>query len=165
MELDDPRWGTLEGAYRVPYDPRPALSNLERGRDTAAAWQELWNELYHQGDVGDSSYAAVPHLVRIYENSRTSATNTYMLIAMIEGARRAGRDLLPAFLEEAYHRAWQRLFLLVVRELPEAADHDTSSAMIAIVALEKQQPALANLALRLNDSERVELLARSGWID
>jgi len=165
MELNDPRWVTLLGAYRVPYDPRPALDGLERGHHTVAAWQELWNELYHQGDVGDASYATVPHLVRIYENSGISAANTCTLIAMIELARREGRDPLPRFLEEVYRRAWQRLFRLVIRQLPEVVDHDTSAAMIAIAAIEKQQPALASLALRLSEPERVELVARSGWGD
>jgi hypothetical protein len=165
MELNDPRWLTLLGAYRVPYDPRPALGDLEGASDTTAVWQELWNELYHQGDVGDASYAAVPHLVRIYEITRKSAAQTCMLVAMIELARRTGREPLPAFIAEAYRSAWQRLFQQVIRQLSEIVDHETGSAMIAIVALEQQQPALANLALRLNESERAEFLARSGWTD
>ena len=60
MEFDDPRWDSLQGGYRVPYDPRKALSALERGKETESAWQELCTELYHQGDVGEASYAAVP---------------------------------------------------------------------------------------------------------
>lgn len=61
MDFDDIGWAGLLGGYRVPYDPRNALRRLEGG-DAEAAWQELWAELYHQGDVGEASYAAVPHL-------------------------------------------------------------------------------------------------------
>lgn len=46
---DDARWANLIGGYRVPYDPRPAIAKLDNG-DRHAAWDELWNELHHQGD-------------------------------------------------------------------------------------------------------------------
>jgi hypothetical protein len=62
LPLFDAKWAKLTGGYRVPYDPSAALSRLEQGQDV---WPELWNELHHQGDVGEDSDAAVPHLVRI----------------------------------------------------------------------------------------------------
>lgn len=74
LALDDPRWKTLEGGYRVVYDASIALARLERGEDV---WKELWNELHHQGDVGESSYAAVPHLVRIAAARGSRAWNLY----------------------------------------------------------------------------------------
>ena len=67
LELEDERWDGLKGGYRVPYDPRPALRKLYAQEDVGAAWEDLWQGLYHQGDVGEASYAAVPHLVRIRE--------------------------------------------------------------------------------------------------
>jgi hypothetical protein len=66
LALNDHRWTMMTGGYRTPLDPRPLLSKLESARDTAAVWAELWDELHHQGDVGDASYAAVPHLADIY---------------------------------------------------------------------------------------------------
>lgn len=69
LDFGDERWPGLRGGYRIPYDPRSALCSLEQGKDVEAAWQELSTELYHQGDVGEASYAAVPHLVRIYEQA------------------------------------------------------------------------------------------------
>ncbi len=65
LSLDDPRWSTLEGGYKVIYDPRPALELLRAGGRTEEAWSELWNELHHQGDIGSASYAAVPHIIDI----------------------------------------------------------------------------------------------------
>ena len=106
MELDDPGWASLLGAYRIPYDPRGALRALERGENPAVAWRELWDELYHQGDVGEASYAAVPHLVRIYAR-RARDWNTYALAAMIDEARRDGRNPdVPANLRDGYEVAW-----------------------------------------------------------
>ena len=66
LSLDDNRWNNLTGGYRIQFDPRPLLAKLESGRDTATNWHELWDELHHQGDVGEASYASVPHLVRIH---------------------------------------------------------------------------------------------------
>src|SRR6266478_1796311 len=96
LDLEDPAWSGLCGGYRIPYDPRPALRTLELGEGTEAAWKELWQELYHQGDVGEASYAAVPHLVRIYRGSQSGGWNTYAIVALMELARRAeGNPPLP----------------------------------------------------------------------
>ena len=95
MEFDDPQWDRLQGGYRIPYDPRNALRALEQGNGTEAAWQELWNELYHQGDVGEASYAAVPHLVRIHALRGVPDANTYALVALIE--QRDWTAVIPLF--------------------------------------------------------------------
>ena len=60
MILSDPKWEGLEGGYRIPYDPRPVLSKLASGIEVDHAWDELWNELHHQGDVGEASFAQLP---------------------------------------------------------------------------------------------------------
>ena len=39
--LEDGRWSTAAGGYRIPYDPRPALRILDDGGDAEAAWREL----------------------------------------------------------------------------------------------------------------------------
>ena len=44
----------LIGGYRIPYDPSPALERLSIDRDSAM--EELWQNLYHQGDVDTASY-------------------------------------------------------------------------------------------------------------
>ena len=50
----------------MPFDPRPWLTLLETGNDRDAVWEAFWENLHHQGHVGEASYATVPHLVRIY---------------------------------------------------------------------------------------------------
>jgi hypothetical protein len=47
----------------------------------------MWEELHHQGDVGDASYAAVPELVRIHRDGRAADWNLYAMVAIIELAR------------------------------------------------------------------------------
>jgi hypothetical protein len=60
LDFDHERPSRLLDGYRIPYDPRRALHALEAGGDVAAAWGELWNDLHHQGDIGEGSFAAVP---------------------------------------------------------------------------------------------------------
>ena len=68
MTLDDPIWKDLEGGYRIEYDASVPLKRLENSvtiEQTQEIFEELWDELHHQGDVGLASYLAVPQLVRI----------------------------------------------------------------------------------------------------
>jgi hypothetical protein len=55
LSFNDERWEHLTGGYKIPFDPRPCLLKIENQQDTTAAWEELWEELHHQGDVGDAS--------------------------------------------------------------------------------------------------------------
>jgi hypothetical protein len=90
--LDDNRWDGLTGLYKSPFDPRPLLAKLETESDTAMVWDELWEELHHQGDVGDASYASVPHIVRIYRQRGVVDWNTYAIVAIIDLARTKGNN-------------------------------------------------------------------------
>jgi hypothetical protein len=50
-------------------------------------WHELWDELHHQGDVGEASYAAVPIIVESYQKRGVIDWNAYAIVAIIELAR------------------------------------------------------------------------------
>ena len=52
FSLNYKRWYQLTGGYKTPFDPRPALAKLSKLQDEVGAWEELWEELHHQGDVG-----------------------------------------------------------------------------------------------------------------
>ena len=164
MNLDDPGWALLQGGYRAPYDPRKALRALEHGEDVKAAWEELWNELHHQGDVGEASYAAVPHLVRIHAARRFTDWNVYALIATIEDARQAPRNPgLPLFWADAYGAAWQGLVALGLETLAAADNPNMISSILAVVAIGKSQPALGRFACLFSEEERREFLVKAGW--
>jgi hypothetical protein len=163
FNLDDPGWAGLVGGYRVRYDPRPALHALETG-DRQTAWEELWTELYHQGDVGEASYAAVPQLVRI-EDARTEADwNTYALVAVIDVARRDPRNpVLPDWLKPAYQSAWRTLARLGMARLEMAGEATLVSSIIGVLAIEKGQYTLGRLGVEFTEDERREMLGRYDW--
>lgn len=159
LDLEDPSWSSLCGGYRVPYDPRPALRSLELGEESGHAWKELWDELFHQGDVGEASYAAVPHLVRIHEARGVPEENTYSIVATIEDARQQRTNPhLPANLEEDYHAALSHLLHIGLREIEKADDPLLVSSIIAAVAAVKGHFALARLAARFDEAERRQIL-------
>jgi hypothetical protein len=163
MDLDGPAWSRLLGGYRTPYDPRKALRALEQG-NTEGAWTELWNELHHQGDVGEASYAAVPHLVRIHAARGVPDWNTYALVAIVEEARRESRNpRLPANLRDAYEAAWHQLVELGLRELGKAEDPSLICSIIAVIAMGKGQFTLGRFAVSFTEDERKEILAGAGW--
>jgi hypothetical protein len=164
MDLDDPKWSRLLGGYRVPYDPRKALLALERADETEGAWKELWTELYHQGDVGEASYAAVPHLVRIHARRGKADWNTYALVAAIEEARRNGHNPgLPANLGDAYEAAWRELVKLGLCELEMAEDPTLVTSIIGVIAIGKGQLTLGRLAVTFTEDERLEMIKAMGW--
>ena len=164
MDLDDERWASLLGGYRVAYDPRDALRRLEKGDDVDAAWEELWRELHHQGDVGEASYAAVPYLVRIHKARAVPDRNTYALSVTIEAARRRrGNPDIPRIMREAYERAWHDLVRIGLLELQAARDPALVSALIGAIATGKGLLTLGRLAVSFSDDELAHLFTQAGW--
>jgi hypothetical protein len=166
LTLEDPRWTGLRGGYRVPYDPRPALAALEASNPPAAAWKELWNELHHQGDVDEASYAAVPHLVQIHTRRGVADWNTYALVATIDDARRLtqrANPSLPPWLAESYAAALRELAAIGLWDFRYATDATLVSSILSILAIEKGQPFLGRIAIDFSDEERCGLLKAAGF--
>jgi hypothetical protein len=133
LSLADPVWRELEGGYRVPYDASTALIQMERGE---SVWEELWEELHHQGDVGVASYAAIPQLVRIAQARRASDWNLYALAATIEIERhRNSNPPLPEWLSASYKSAWEGLVKLALTDLAGKPDELTLRTALSVVAL------------------------------
>ena len=133
LPLTDPRWQQLQGGYRTPIDVT-ALQRLETGDEDA--WDELWDELHHQGDVGEASYAAVPHLVRIAAALPARDRNFYGLVSTIEIERhRVTNPPLPDWLRDDYDAAIDELLRLALADLAHEADALTIQSILGAVAL------------------------------
>ena len=136
LNFDDERWHHLAGGYKTPFDPRPSLRKLESQQDTAAAWGELWEELHHQGDVGDASYAAVPELVRIHRTGSAADWNLYGLVAVIELARTESENPeVPEWLREDYFRSIQELARIGTKDILLAEEPETKRAILSVIAI------------------------------
>ena len=156
LEIDDPRWAELIGGYRVPYDPRPALASLESG--DSEAWKLLWDELHHQGDVDTASYAAVPHIVRIYQARCAPDWNAYALVGSIELARGRDNPDVPFWLEPGYSQALRSLARTGSRELWESDERELVQCVLALIALVRGHRLAGQLLLAYNEDELAEIV-------
>jgi hypothetical protein len=155
ISLDDAVWPTLSGGYRKPYDVSNALRRMEAGENV---WEELWEELHHQGDLGEASYAAVPQLVRIC-GARDTDWNLYAITATIEVERhRASNPPIPVWLVDSYSEAWTNLAALALRDLAGSPDLLMLRSALSVVALARGDLKLGALLGWTDESEIAEYL-------
>ena len=137
----------------MPYDASIALRHMELG---AVVWDELWENLHHQGDVDEASYAAVPQLVRI-GTRLTADWNLYALAATIEVERhRTTNPPLPDWLTTPYRAAWEQLAALALRDLVGAPDPLLVKPALSVVALARGNLKLGAILTYMDDSEIAE---------
>ena len=159
MLLTDPKWSSLAGGYRLPYDPRPAISKLAVKLDVASAWDELWDNLHHQGDVGEASYAAVSALVDLYCSDNQPDWNLFALTATIEVERhRKGNPPLPDWLRDDYQVAWRKLEELALTTLCKKTNSESLQSSLAVLAIARGNLRLGALIIGLDSSELDEIL-------
>ncbi len=161
LSFDDNRWNNLTGGYRMKCDPRPLLTQLESEQTRETAWHELWEELHHQGDVGEASYASVPHLVGIHRKGGLDAWNTYAIVAIIELARGKGTNPeVPKWLEEDYLRAIRELAEIGTAEILRTEEQDAVRAILGVIAIAKGLPTHGKFLVEYSEDEMLDLASR-----
>jgi hypothetical protein len=154
ISLEDVRWRDLTGGYGIPFDPRPLLKRLETDSDTTEAWQQLWDELHHQGDVGDASFAAVPFLVESYRKRGAIGWNTYAIVAIIELARGEGTNPdLQQWIADDYFQAIRKLAEIGTEEVLKANTPEDVRAILSVIALQKGLRAQAKFLVNYSEAE------------
>src|SRR5438094_414545 len=158
LDFDDPRWPNLIAGYQQPVDLRPLLQQLESRDDVESAWAELWQELYHQGDIGEGSFAAVPHLVRIHKKRGVVDWNTYALVATVELARAdRGNPDVPEWCRKDYDNALRELAEIGLQELPRATDLEAARSILAVLAIVYGARTYGRILTEFSEGEILEL--------
>ncbi len=162
LALTDKRWQQMHGGYRRPYDASAPLTQLEAGKPV---WDELWEELHHQGDVGEASYAAVPHLVRIAQATTVRDWNVYALVSLIEIERHSkANPPLPEWLRTGYEAAWRDITTLALKDLASSDNMVTTRSALSVIAIARGQLKLGALLCHLDESELDDLAQeRLAW--
>ncbi len=146
----------------MPLDPRPIIHKLEVDQDTGAAWNELWDELHHQGDVDEASYVAVPLIVDVLEKRGGTDWNPYAIVAIIELERgQRNNPEVPSWLSDEYFAAIQRLADIGIRELAASRDPDTVRAILSIITLAKGLRMQAKFLIDYTEDELQEIVANA----
>ena len=158
LGLQDPLWQNLLGGYRTPYDASVALRSLTTGADPGPIWEEFWCELHHQGDVGQASYAAIPHLIEICRKRQIVDWNLFALASIIEICRLQPKNpTLPSWLEHSYRNAWHDLFEFGLDALRSSDDEEVVKSVLGVIALYKGLLHLGRLLAESNAGELREL--------
>ncbi len=161
LSLDDERWTTLKGGYRMPFDPRPWLERLATGKENDAVWHEFWEELHHQGNVGVASYATVPYLVRIYRQLGIFDWNPYAMVACIDLCRtERNNPPVPEWLKDDYLQAIQDLSDYGLYQWKRVQSADDSRGILAIMAIARGLRLHAKFLVDYTDDELLEMESR-----
>ena len=147
LNLDDLKWKTLKGGYGVIYDVSVPLKNLfesNSGQQINNIVTELWDELYHQGDVGLASYYAVPYLVLLANKIEQETSNIIALIVTIETSQLNSQNPpVPKDLINDHNEALSQLGELGKRLLNPKWDLPLASAALSAIAVSKGELELA----------------------
>ena len=162
MTLDDNIWKELKGGYKIIYDASLPLRQLERTNDKKEIeriLEELWNELHHQGDVGEASYLAVPQLVRIAKSKGLFDWQLYGLCAVIEQQRHLGKNpAIPTKYIDYYKNGLTELNQLMILILNERHDDSDLRVILSTIATCKGQPKLGKAIIEMSDDVLDEFL-------
>jgi hypothetical protein len=162
ISLDDKRWNNLEGGYHLKYDASIPLIKLERGdSNVESIWSELWENLYHQGDIGVASYAAIPHLTRIVRERGLFDFNPVALTVAVELARGQGQNPdVPDWLEGDYQQALRDLIQYFLNNFDEKWDAYLLKSVLSLVAINKGSRDLGELIFETEEGEERYVLER-----
>ena len=124
-------------------------------------WDFLWDELHHQGTLGEASYAVIPYLAEYVRRTADLNWNIFAFAACVELQRTAqDNPPVPAEILDAYLESLQELPRLSLRETSQenwCAEQVRSVA--ACLALSKGQRLLARAYLELSEDTARQVLA------
>jgi hypothetical protein len=164
LDLSDPLWKTFKGGYRLPYDASAPLRELETGddHDVDSILNEFWKKLHHQGDVDIASYAAVPHLVRIWIERNRLDWDVFAIVACIESCRIFGRNpTLPGWLESDYHSAIKKLAEYGAHRFAEDWCRELTVSFLAVAAFAKGLSKQGRVLAEFTDDELERVFEQS----
>jgi hypothetical protein len=163
LPLDNPLWATLKGGYKLIYDASVPLRKLFSIGPSDELWEELWDELHHQGDVGQASYASVPHLVEFVRLSPRIDWNALALIACIELQRPSNSRVNQKFAID-YFAAIQALPSVLGTHPDQDWSEQVVQAAVACIAMARGQRWMAKAYFEMDKSTAKRWFSEEfGW--
>jgi hypothetical protein len=149
LSLDDPRWKSYRSGYnRADFDTVTLIRELHREGFSESFWEKVWDDLHHQGDVGEASYAIVPYLVEYQSTQSELDEQLFHFTAVVELARTEGANPpVPEEIRSSYELAFRKLSDLGVEKLQRGCASHVVMGVASVIALVAGQRLLARAYL------------------
>ena len=148
----------LIGGYKIEYDVVGTVSKIKTNNNEIV-WSELWENLYHQGDIGTASLYFTVLISGVIEKFNLIEFNPIGLVVSIELARKSnGFEVLPAWIEGPYNNSIKNICLFVSKNLIEVRDPEFTKCSLALLALNQGLKDLGSLIYEVNSGDEGELL-------
>lgn len=159
LPLNDPRWPTYRGGYRTPCDIVPLIQRLQTEGTSEGFWKIAWEELHHQADVGEATYALVPYIVDQQSRQRDIDEQVFHFCAVVELARpEKDNPPVPQELGFSYGRALDRLPVIGATLLRPGCPEADVMGVAAVTALAAGHRVLARAYLDFSRSDALDYL-------
>jgi len=158
LSINDPKWQTYRGGYKYPVaDIVPFLKKLQTAQLAESDWEILWDDLHHQGDIGEASYAVVPYLAEYAAQAMPIAWHAFGFSAVVELARDDIRNPpLPDEVADDYKSAIQNLATIALSRGKECWGENCFEPVMGCLALSLGHRQHARAYLDLTGSELTE---------
>ena len=159
LPLDDPRWAIYHGGYRCPYDVVPLIRELQGNGTSDQFWELVWDELHHQGDVGEASYALVPYLVEYQSRQRELDDRVFHYCVVVDLAQPEKKNpAIPPELEFSYVKALRKLPVIGAELLRQGCPEEVVMGVAAATALAVGHRVLARAYIDFGRRDALEYL-------
>jgi hypothetical protein len=163
VPLDSAIWGEVHHCYGPASDIPDQLRRLAEAPgpgESEEIWDWLWSALWHQGDIYQASYVAMPHIVAIAsKKSWPIHFNFFNLPGSIEFVRAAGRGpSIDGKHESAYFSALRSLLDCAARHIHEQWSEEMTQSIVMALAAIKGHPRLAEAIGFLDRDQIAEII-------
>ncbi len=137
LDLDAHQWKTMHGGYLLAYDASAVLLGfMKSSAPQKTAWDELWDNLYHQHDVGIASYAVMPWLLKIYlEKGWIDYQLPTYAFAVEEARSKYDNPPIPDWLAVDYRESVVGLIQYCMGKRAECDDPNFKKAVVLLEAI------------------------------
>jgi len=150
LTLDDLNARKLLGGYRVPCDVVAILENVLAKPYDRAAWDSFWQELYHQGDIGEASLSAIPFLAKKLIESSYDGADLWAYVGSIQIAKgQQGNPDIPEWLSEDYLLAMKQLINYAHLRIPITKNTETLRYMFGFLLWMKDEKTFGQALIEL----------------
>jgi hypothetical protein len=160
LPLEDSRWASYRGGYNgILYHAVPIIRRLQSEGATDEFWEHVWAELYHQGDVGEATYALVPYLVDHQSRQRDLDEQLFHFCVLVDLHQPENNNpAIPSELEFSYMLALRALPVIGAERLKRGSAEHVVMGVAAATALAAGHRVLARAYLEFGRDDALPYL-------